>query len=348
MKAAILYGDGDVRFGEWPEPKIGPGEVKIRVRAAGICGSDIPRVFRGGAHYYPIVLGHEFSGDIVEVGEGVGGFEVGDKAAGAPLLPCLACGDCLRGDYALCKNYGFIGSRQQGAFAEYVALPARNAVKIDSSVPYEHAAMLEPSTVALHGLRLNKYAGGKTVAVLGAGTIGLFTVMWAKDFGAKSVTAFDISGDRLNLAKELGADGAVNAAEEGFITTAIEQTGGKGYDYVFETAGSVASMKAAFELAANKAGVCFIGTPHEKLEFAPRLWESMNRKEFSLTGSWMSYSAPFPGEEWTLAAHGLMTGRAAPPDGMIYKTFPLERCGEAFALFSGKSGVPGKIMLKGK
>ena len=99
MKAAVLYGNEDIRYADWETPACGPGMVKVRVRATGICGSDVPRVLHHGAHFYPVVLGHEFSGDVAEVGEGVQGLQVGDTVTGAPLVPCMRCADCQRGNY---------------------------------------------------------------------------------------------------------------------------------------------------------------------------------------------------------------------------------------------------------
>ncbi len=337
MKAAVLHGVEDLRYEEYPTPETKKGTVKVKIRAAGICGSDLPRVLGNGAHFYPIVLGHEFAGEVVEIGEDVEGFEIGDTVSGAPLLPCLSCADCQVGNYALCKHYSFIGSREQGSFAEYVVLPAVNAVKYDKSVPFEQAAMFEPSTVAIHGIRCADYQGGGDVAILGGGTIGLFTMQWAKIFGAKSVTVFDISDERLALAKKLGADYTVNTLKE-------EVQNGK-YNYVFETAGQVKTMHTAFEIAANKASVCFIGTPHEDLTFTPKQWENMNRKEFKLTGSWMSYSAPYPGEEWELTAHYFATGQLKFDPSLIFATYPLKDAKEAFMLFKNPSQVKGKVML---
>lgn len=345
MKAAVLYGNEDLRYTDYPEPEVRPGTVKVKVQASGICGSDVPRVLHNGAHFYPVVLGHEFAGDIVEIGEGVDGLAVGDTVSGVPLVPCMKCDDCQNGNFALCRHYSFIGSREQGSFAEYVVLPQRNAVKYDSAIPYEQAAMFEPSTVALHGLFCNGYQGGGTVAVLGGGTIGLFTAQWAKIFGAKQVVVFDVVLSRLELAKRLGADACVNSGNDGFLEEAMSLTGGKGYDYVFETAGNTVTMQMAFELAANKARVCFIGTPHVDMTFTPKLWENLNRKEFLLTGSWMSYSAPFPGKEWELTAHYFATGQLKFDPELIYRTFPLSEADKAFALYKTPGEVKGKIML---
>jgi L-iditol 2-dehydrogenase len=345
MKAAVLHANEDLRFEQYPTPALADGEVLIRVRATGICGSDIPRVLHNGAHSYPIVLGHEFSGDVVEVGGGVTTVKVGDRATTAPLLPCHTCADCLRGDYAQCRHYSFIGSRVQGSFAEYVKAPERNVVKFDSSVSYEQGAFFEPSTVALHGLMRAGYRGGEDVAILGGGTIGLFTAQWARIFGAKRVFVFDIDNDRLALAKRLGADAAINTLEPGFMQAVAEQAGGRGFGFVYETAGADATMKLAFELAGNKAGVCFIGTPTRDLVLPPKLLENMLRKEFNLTGSWMSYSAPFPGREWELTAHYFTAGALKFDEALIFKRLPLADIWQGFELYKTPGMVKGKIML---
>lgn len=345
MKAAVVCANEDVRYMEYEEPQVSAGTVKIRVKASGICGSDIPRVLHHGVHFYPIVLGHEFSGEVVEVGEGVTKVKVGDKVTAAPLLPCLTCDDCQNGNYSLCKHYSFIGSRQQGSNADYVVVPERNAVPFDKSISYEQGAMFEPSTVALHGLMQNDYQGGEYVAVLGCGTIGIFTMQWAKIFGAKKVVAFDISDERLALAKRMCADEVINTTKEDYMEVAKAITAGKGYAYVFETAGQVATMHMAFEVAGNKSHVCFIGTPHVDLTFTPKMWENMNRKEFKLTGSWMSYSAPFPGKEWELTAHYFATGQLKYDPEFVYKKIPMSQAQEAFQMFKTPGLVKGRILL---
>lgn len=345
MKAAVLYANEDIRYDDYPTPEAGPGEVRVKVLASGICGSDVPRVLHNGAHFFPIVLGHEFSGIVDQVGEGVTSVQIGDHVSGAPLVPCMKCADCQKGNYALCRHYSFIGSRQQGSFAEYVVMPALNAVKYDPAIPAVQAAMFEPSTVALHGLYCNEYHGGEYVAVLGGGTIGLFTAQWAKIFGAKKVVVFDIVKERLDLALRLGADEVVNTLDPDFMDKAMAITGGAGYGMVFETAGNPITIQMGFKLAANRAHYCCIGTPHRDMTFTPAMWECMNRKEFKLTGSWMSYSAPFPGREWELTAHYFATGQLKFDPELIFKTFSLKDADKAFALYKDPSQVKGKVML---
>jgi L-iditol 2-dehydrogenase len=345
MKAAVLYGRGDIRYADWERPEPGPGEIRVRVRAAGICGSDIPRVLGDGAHFYPIVLGHEFSGTVDAVGEGVTGFAPGDTVSGAPLKPCMSCPDCARGNYALCRRYSFIGSREQGAFAEYVCLPAANAVRFDPRVPFEQAAMFEPAAVSCHGLLCCARIDGEYAAVFGAGTIGLFAARWARIFGARKVAVIDVDSGRLPLAERIGADAVFDASDPGWTDAAMSFTGGEGFGTVIEASGSSAAILSAFGLAAGKASVCCIGTPRSDVVFTPALWEKLNRREFTLTGSWMSYSAPFPGREWQLTAECFADGRLRFDPGMICARFPLSEAKQAFELFAQKGKAKGKVMF---
>ncbi len=345
MKACVLYANRDLRYTDWEEPVCGPDQVKIHVRATGICGSDVPRVLHNGAHFYPIVLGHEFSGDVVETGEGVTNCAPGDTVTAAPLVPCGKCEDCQKGNFSLCRHYSFIGSREQGSFADYVVVPAQNVVKYDPSIPYTQAAMFEPSTIALHGLLQGQYTGGGTVAVVGCGTIGIFTAQWAKIFGSKRLVVFDIDDGRLALAKRIGADDVVNTMTEDWRARSKELTDGRGFDHVFETAGNPVTGLTCFEVAGNKSHVTFIGTPHRDITFTPAQWELMNRREFYLTGSWMSYSAPFPGKEWTLTGHYFASGALKFDPAFIHKTFPMSEAWEAFKLYDDPAQVHGKLML---
>lgn len=345
MKAGVVHAKNDIRYEDIQKPVPKEGQVLVKVKYTGICGSDIPRVNGDACHFFPNVLGHEFSGTVEEVGEGVTSLKPGDRVAGVPLVPCMKCADCQRGDYSLCKHYSFIGSREFGSFAEYVVVPERNAVKFDDEVSFEQGAFFEPATVALHGLRRVDYKGGKTVAILGGGTIGLLTMQWANIFGAKKAVVFDIVPERLELAKRLGAAEAINTLDEDFQEQVAAVTDGKGFDYVYETAGNVITMKMAFQLAANKAQVCFIGTPTKELSFSVAEWENMNRKEFTMTGSWMSYSAPFPGDEWELAAYYFKTGKLRFDDSFIFKKVPLSKIADAFEMFKTPGTVKGKILI---
>jgi L-iditol 2-dehydrogenase len=344
MKAAVLYGKEDIRVEDIAVPEPNDHEILVKVMATGICGSDLPRVLGDKAHHYPIVLGHEFAGVAVKVGKLVTRVNVGDRLAGAPLVPCHQCDDCQRGHFAQCKFYSFIGSRVNGSWAEFVVMPEINAVTIDDSVSFAEAAFFEPSAVALHALTHIGFQGGEHVAILGGGTIGLLTLQWAKLLGARTVTVFDLDQERLDIAKKLGADYVLDTTSAEYKDHAASIVDGKGFGIVMETAGSSVTMQLSFELAANKAKVCFVGTPTKDLTFNYKLFELMNRKEFTLTGSWMSYSAPFPGKEWELTAAFLSKQKLNFLD-MVHHLLPLERIDEAFELYKQPGAVKGKILL---
>lgn len=345
MKAAVLREQRDVAVAEIPTPEPGPGEALIRVHRTGVCGSDIPRVLSDGAHFYPLVLGHEIAGEVAGLGEGVDPVLLGRRVAVAPLLPCQVCEQCAAGRFAQCPNYSFIGSRVNGGLAEYLCAPVANLTVVADDVPYTSIAFFEPSTVALHGLLHSGFTGGGDVAILGAGTIGLFALQWARILGAARVAVVDVNPNRLQTATELGADAVFNTTEAHFADEISAWQGGTGFHQVFETAGQGATMNIAFKLAGIHATVCFIGNSHADLTFDHSTFELMNRKEFTLTGSWMSYSGPFPGKEWALTAECVADGRLRIPGELIHAVFGLDEVMPAFQLFETPGAVNGKILF---
>lgn len=344
MKAAVLYGQKDLRVEAIDKPVIVAGEVLINVKATGICGSDIPRVLGTAAHYFPNVLGHEFSGVVAEIGEGVSHVAVGDKVTAAPLKPCHQCEDCLSGNHALCKNYSFIGSREFGTWAEYMKAPAVNVVKVPENVGFVEGAFIEPITVALHGLYLMDFKPMSTVAITGMGTIGLLTLQCAKIMGAREITVFDIDDSRLETALKLGATHAINTMTDNIQERVKEISDGKGFEMVLETAGVPQTEMLCLEIAGNKAAVMFIGTPHVAFTIEPKQFEYINRKELMVRGSWMSYSAPYPGKEWIMAAHYLGTGQIQVED-LIDRKIPLEGMWDAFLDIEARK-VAGKVIVE--
>lgn len=345
MKALVIYKDGIVKVEEVPEPQIKPGYVKIKVAACGICGSDIPRVLDNKAHYYPIILGHEFSGVVCETGDNVDTVRLGDHVAGVPLLPCGHCEDCDNGNFSLCKNYSFIGSRLQGAMAEYVVVPEQNIVKLKNNLDLQDAALIEPLTVALHALKQNNHIAGKRVAVLGLGTIGALTAQAVKHMGASNVTAVVRNHNYDTLIRKIGMDSIVNTSEENWAATVQEITGSRGFDFVYETAGSVQTMKQAFQIAGNKAHICFVGTPKKELCFTVQQWEMMNRKEFYLTGSWMSYSGDFPGTEWKDAVEFLEKGYVKIYPEIVHRKVGLTESANIFDDYKNGNSVAGRNLI---
>jgi len=343
MKAAVLHGIKDIRIEEIKKPTINNNEVLIKVKATGVCGSDIPRVLGNASHYYPNVFGHEFSGIVDEIGENISHVSLGDKVSCAPLKPCHECEDCLSGNHALCKNYSFIGSREFGAWAEYTKAPGTNVVKLPDEISFIQGAFLEPTTVALHGLLLMDFKPMTSVAITGMGTIGLLTLQCAKIMGAKEITVFDIDDKKLNIAKELGATYTINTLKEDVSKRVKMLTNNRGFEMVLETAGVPETELLCLEIAGNNGSVMFIGTPHTEFTITPKDFEYINRKELLVRGSWMSYSAPFPGKEWTLGAHYLGNGDIE-VEKLIGKVVPLDEIAEAFELIEQRK-VSGKIIM---
>ena len=283
-------------------PKVVKGSVLVKVKYSGLCGSDIPRIFHEGAHFYPITLGHEFSGEVVEVGEGVSSIEVGNNISCAPLVPCFKCDRCEEGQYSLCKDYSFVGSRMPGGNAEYVIVPERSCFVLPEGISLKQGAFFEPVTVGIHPILMAGGCAGKNVVVIGVGTIGLLALQSAKALGAKTVTAVDINESKLDKAKELGADFCINSLKQESIDAFLAQKETLENQLILETAGSPITVKLATQLAGPRASIGLVGTLHKDLHMTYKEFEVILRKELNLFGSWMNYSAPYPGEEWKVTA----------------------------------------------
>ncbi len=341
MKALVIRGDKDLGCEMIEIPTCQEDEVLIKVQACGICGSDVPRALDGGVHYYPIVLGHEFSGDIVKIGNAVRNLKIGDRVTAAPLLPCGKCSYCQMGHPAMCESYSFIGSRKYGAMAEYVAIKADNVIKLPDEVDYISGAMIEPITVALHGIDRISFKAGATIAVFGAGTIGLLTVQCLKALGAGLVYVIDIVPEKLEMAKLLGADAIINAMEHDPVNF-MKDAGAP--QVVFETAGSSVTQRQSLEAVARLGKVVFIGTATQDLVLSPHTFEKILRGELEVTGSWMSYSAPYPGYEWTTATQYLKEGKIK-TEKLVTHVFKLENGLQAFQTMKDKAAGAIKVMF---
>lgn len=311
MKAAVLYGIKDIRCEMVDIPTVEDNEVLVKVKYAGICGSDLPRSMISGVSGgkgYPIILGHEFCGEVVEVGEKAKDFSKGDRVAIAPLVPCGECEFCKAGNFGLCPNYNIIGTRSDGAFAEYVKVPKEHILKLPESLDYETASGIEPATIGYHGIAKANLEVGNSVVVLGCGPIGQFTIQWAKIFGASKVIAVDIFPEKLELAKTLGADFVVNSKECDAIEKIKELTNG-GADVVLETAGSKITQEQALLIARSLGTVVFLGISHSDLPLTEKAAESILRKELTIKGSWNSYNSPYPGRAWNATISFMAKGK---------------------------------------
>lgn len=340
MKALVVESDKNLVCEEIPVPELKAGEVLIKVRACGICGSDTPRVYNNGCHSYPQILGHEFSGEVVKIADGVEGVELGKRVTVAPLVPCTDCVECEQGLPAMCTHYSFIGSRRQGAMAEYVAVPAKNLVPIADNVTFEQAAAIEPTTVAIHGVeRAGAIDAGKSAVVYGCGTIGMLTLEVLLAKGLSRVYAIDIDDNKLEMAKKLGAYEAINSKN----VDVVEYFKDKPVDYAFETAGVPFLQAQILELVKKKGTVVYIGTAHGEVKFPAKTFEKILRGELNVTGSWQSFKAPFPGSDWTGAVELIASGKVK-VDELITHKFKLSDSIKAFETLIDRTSGAIKVM----
>jgi len=342
MKALVITGVSKVELQELEIPKYKDDEVLIKVKYCGICGSDLPRALDGGVHSFPIVVGHEFSGQIVEVGADVEKIKVGDRVTAGALLPCGKCEACQQGRPAMCTNYGFIGSRQNGAMAEYVAVKAQNIVKLPDEVDYKDGAMIEPLTVALHGIQRVNIKAGATALVFGAGTIGLLVLQCLKAVGAGKVYMVDVVDEKLELAKKLGADDVINSMNVD-LEEYLSQHGRP--EVVVENSGSPIAQAQCLEIVKKCGSVVYIGTATRDLTLKPETFEKILRGELNITGSWMSYSAPYPGYEWTTAVEYIKE-KKIDLKSMITNVYKLEDGLVPFQIMRDKDACATKVLFE--
>lgn len=301
MRAIVLHSPGDIRLEERPVPVPGRDEVLVRVASVGVCGSDLPRMLVKGAWKMPLITGHEFSGHISALGEGVAGWQVGELVAVAPLLPCRTCNQCLTGNFSRCTDYDYFGSRRDGAYAEYVAVPIGNLIKAPQHLDPRAIAMTDPASIALHAIwKAGGITVGKTGGVVGCGPIGLFAIQWLRMMGASEVIAIDVSEEKLTLAREAGASICVLAKD--FAGNAVRA------DVVIEAVGIDATINSAVLLAGPGGHVTFVGIPVPEVKLDNRTFQHFLRQEVSMHGSWNSFGAPFPGPQWTTTIEKFGTG----------------------------------------
>lgn len=246
-------------------PKLHPGEVMIKMEYCGVCGSDIAyyRFGRIGRREvtFPYILGHECAGEVIQIGEGVTRFAVGDKVVMEPGLGCGHCEYCMTGRYNLCEDMKFMATPPyHGAFQRYIAYPERGCFKLPEGVSTLEGAMIEPLAVGIHAARRGEVDNSKTVLITGMGCIGLMTLLACKAMNAQKIIVSDVFNNRLDKALELGADFAINSKEDNIQEKVRELTGGKGADIVFETAGRPETAAEAVFLVRRGGIIVQVGT----------------------------------------------------------------------------------------
>jgi L-iditol 2-dehydrogenase len=336
VKTKLGFGNLEVQEKEVPSP--GKDQVKIEVKYAGICGSDI-HTYEG--HYnvaVPVTLGHEFSGNIVEVGENVTNFKKGDRVTSeTTFYICGECEYCESGDYNLCNYRKGLGTQQDGGFTKYLIAREESVHRIPENVDYQSAAMTEPLACTHHAVEKANINKGDIVIVLGPGPIGLFTAQVAKSKGAKVIiTGLNNDKVRLKKAEELGIDYVVNIQEQNLEELVNELTNGYGVDIVFECSGAAPATHQGLDLLRKKGQYVQVGIfPEPKISFD---MEKVIQKEIRVVGSRSQKSA-----DWEPSLE-LMNNGDVDSRAMVTHEFDITQWEEAYQKI--KSGEAIKVLLK--
>ncbi len=316
------------------------GEVLIRMRAVGLCGSDLHWWGEGRIHSkpakYPQILGHEPAGEIVEVGPGVSDWKVGDRVSVEPSLTCGHCALCLAGRHNLCVKSRFMGGPDAyGFLRDYITAPVHNLDPIPHNLSFREATLMEPTAVWVHVFELAPVRMGDTVVVLGAGSIGSIGIAMARAAGASMILAADRVPHRVELAKAMGADAAINLAQEDFYDAVMTWTKGRGADIVFDAAGAPETINLGIRCARAGARFVLIGIP-VPLEFNVDLHTAMD-KELNLQIMKRS------NHKGRAAAELLSSG--AIPTGLITHALPLAKAQEGFEMAHDYRDGVGKLLF---
>ena len=339
MKACRLLRIGDLRCEEVPLPEPRGEELLLRVRACGICGSDLPRVFVHGSSNgkYPLIIGHEFAGEVVAVGEQASTSLIGKRGAVYPLIPCRQCDPCSIGQYAMCENYDYLGSRRNGGFAEYCLLPSAWHLVCADNAPMEALAMTEPACVAQHALRRAGVTAGQFVVIYGAGAIGMMAARWAEIFGARALLA-DIDDAKVAFAKKIGLD-AVNSLNEDVPEAIRARNGGRLADAAIEGTGASSALQGCIQSIRFCGNIALLGNPAVNTMLLLKLHSMLMRKEANVRGVWNSSRTPQPADEWKYTVRMLDTNRLAVTD-LITDRISLEELPRAMAeIHSGQRKI---------
>lgn len=334
LKALLLTAPSQLAFTDFPDPVPGDGEVLLRIRACGICGSDI-HGWDGstGRRRPPLIMGHEAAGEIEAVGPHVERWKNGDRVTFDSTISCGVCADCRAGRVNLCANRRVVGVapaeyRQHGAFAERVVVPARILYALPDALSYTHAAMIEPVSIAIHAIQRVRIAATDTAVVVGAGMIGLFVVQALRWAGAQRIVAVDLAENRLALARELGATHTLKSDACDVAAEVATLTEGQGADAAFEVVGVSATLNLALACLRRGGAAVLVGNLAPKAEFP---LQAVVTREITLYGSCASAG------EYPLCLDLISRG-VIRVDPMISAVAPLSDGAEWFQRLSAKGG----------
>lgn len=360
MKAWVLHGIDDLRMEDVKEPVIEKNEVLVRVKAAGICGSDIPRIYKTGAHTHPLIPGHEFSGVVEAVGADVDSKWQGQRVGIFPLIPCENCIPCQKKQYELCRQYSYLGSRTNGGFAEYAAVPSWNLIRLPDGVSYEAAAMLEPMAVAVHAMRHAALSDSDTVAVCGLGTIGLLLLMFLMQ---NVKDAQEVSEDAASLlnSKRIFVIGNKDFQRQTVIKMGLheecyfdsrngdagswlmERTDGKGVDVFFECVGKNETFAHAVDNTSPSGKVVLIGNPYSDMNLEKAQYWKILRNQLTLIGTWNSSFTHDADDDWNYVIDKL-SQKLISPEELITHRLPFKSLEQGLHIMRDKTEDYVKIM----
>lgn len=329
MKAWVLHGVNDLRYEERELPETREGEVLLRVEAAGICGSDIPRIYDTGAHVHPLIPGHEFAGAVVKSADPAW---VGKRVGVFPLIPCRDCDMCREKKYEMCRKYSYLGSRCDGGFAEYVCVPVWNLIELPEEVFFEQAACLEPLAVAVHAVRRAKVTEDDTAVIIGFGTIGALVARVLQSEGIKDITAVVNKESHRKTALAMGLN--VEHYDENRTAGTV----------VFECVGRQETAARAIESAAPGGCVVMVGNPHSDMAFSRNTYWKILRSQLTVLGTWNSSFTKDDDDDWHQAL-ALLKNNNDLIDGIITHRMPLENLKTGLHIMRDKTETYGKIML---
>lgn len=314
MKAYVLHEIGDLRYEDVELPVLEEKTVLVQVRAVGICGSDIPRIYRTGAYSHPLIPGHEFAGVVAEVGPGVDQAWLNKRVGVFPMIPCKECPQCQKKQYEMCQNYNYLGSRTDGGFAEYVRVPVWNLIELPDNVSFEQASMLEPASVAVHAVRGIQISAGESAAVCGLGTIGLLLVMFLQSAGVKNIYVIGNKDMQRKMAMELGVPGDhfCDAREQDVVSWMNSATDGQGVDVFFDCVGKSQVIEEAIQCVCAGGRIMLVGNPASDVHLEKNLYWKILRRQLTLKGTWNSSYTQEVEDDWHFVLNAIQDGRIHP------------------------------------
>lgn len=332
MKAYVLSNINDFCYKEVPFPDCQEGWAIVQVKAAGICSSDISRIYTKGTYYFPTIPGHEFSGIVVQVGSDRDKYWIKKRVSVFPLIPCKKCTYCQNKQYELCTDYDYIGSRRDGAFAEYVAVPVWNLVELADGISFQEAALMEPLSVALHATKIGDINSRDSVAVIGTGMIGFAAAQWALKLGAHSVMVLG-----RNLEKKKIAD-MMDNIQYALIDEVKDQ-----FDLVIEAVGSNISIENAINLVKAGGRIVLMGNPEGDIHLSQNIYWKILRRQLKIFGTWNSTYESQSHSDWEEVAEAL-NNRAIKAQALITHIFEQRDLKQALEMMKQHKEVVCKVM----